>query len=192
MLGQATDKGSIRVLPTGGSSDDRNTGKETAMIRLPALALGLTATLLGVVVSDANRVAPAKMRAANTQAQSPAQLPSVDLPPELNRVLRDYERHWKASDGAALSALFTEDGFIARGPWIRGRDAIRAAYSASSGGDLRLRAVGYASSDTVGYIVGGYRYGEATSDGGKFILALRRAPLGDWKIAADLDAASRQ
>ena len=162
------------------------------MIRLSALALGLTATLLGVVVPDANRVAPTKVRAATRQAQSPAQVPSVDLPPELNRVLRDYERHWKASDGAALSVLFTEDGFIARGPWIRGRDAIRAAYSASSGGDLRLRAVGYATSDTVGYIVGGYRYGEATSDGGKFILALRRAPRGDWKIAADLDAANRQ
>jgi hypothetical protein len=52
--------------------------------------------------------------------------------------------------------------------------------------------VGYATSDTVGYIVGGYRYGEATSDGGKFILALRRAPRSEWKIAADLDAANRQ
>ena len=120
------------------------------------------------------------------------QEPSINLPPELDRVLRDYERHWKAKDGAALSALFTEDGFIARGPWIRGHDAIRTAYSTSSGGDLRLRALAYATSDTVGYIVGGFRYGEATSDGGKFILALRRAPRGDWKIAADLDASNRQ
>ena len=120
------------------------------------------------------------------------QEPSINLPPELDRVLRDYERHWMAKDGAALSALFTEDGFIARGPWIRGRDAIRAAYSTSSGGDLRLRALAYATSDTVGYIVGAFRYGEATSDGGKFILALRRAPRGDWKIAADLDASNRQ
>jgi ketosteroid isomerase-like protein len=125
------------------------------------------------------------------QAQAPAPLPTVDLPPELNRVLRDYERHWKANDGAALSDLFTDDGFINRGGWIRGRDAIRAAY-ARSGGDLRLRAVGYAAGDTVGYIVGGYRYGDASTDGGKFVLALRRAPRGDWKIAADLDAANRQ
>jgi hypothetical protein len=120
------------------------------------------------------------------------QEPSINLPPELDRVLRDYERHWMAKDGAALSALFTEDGFIARGPWIRGRDAIRAAYSTSSGGDLRLRALAYATSDTVGYIVGAFRYGEATTDGGKFILALRRAPRSDWKIAADLDASNRQ
>jgi ketosteroid isomerase-like protein len=120
-----------------------------------------------------------------------AQLPSVDLPADLNRVLRDYETHWKARDGAALSGLFTDDGFISRGPWIRGRDAIRTAYSQSSGGDLRLRAVGYATSDTVGYIIGGFRDGESPNDGGKFILALRRAPGGEWKIAADLDAAIR-
>jgi hypothetical protein len=124
--------------------------------------------------------------------QQPAAPPaSVTLPRELDRVLRDYERHWKASDGAALSALFTDDGFISRrGIWIRGRDAIREAY-ATSGGDLRLRAVGFAAADTVGYIVGAYRYGDAATDGGKFILALRRAPRGDWKIAADLDAANR-
>lgn len=128
---------------------------------------------------------------ARAQAPAPAPLPTVDLPPELNRVLRDYERHWKANDGAALSELFTDDGFINRGGWIRGRDAIRAAY-ARSGGDLRLRAVGYAAGDTVGYIVGGYRYGDASTDGGKFILTLRRAPRGEWKIAADLDAANRQ
>ena len=128
---------------------------------------------------------------AKAKAQAPAPLPTIDLPPELNRVLRDYERHWKASDGAALSALFTDDGFINRGGWIRGRDAIRQAY-ATSGGDLRLRGLGYAAGDTVGYIVGGYRYGEAANDGGKFVLALRRAPRGEWKIAADLDAANRQ
>ena len=113
------------------------------------------------------------------------------VPPELDRVLRDYERNWKASDGTALSELFTDDGFINRNGWIRGRDAIRQAY-ARSGGDLRLRAIAFATGDTVGYIVGGYRYGEAATDGGKFILTLRRAPRGDWKIAADLDAANRQ
>lgn len=136
---------------------------------------------------------PDKYRAGSeARAQAPAPLPTVDLPPELNRVLRDYETHWKAKDGAALGALFTDDGFVARGPWIRGREAIRVAYSTSSGGDLRLRAVGFATSDTVGYIIGGFRYGDASIDGGKFILALRRAARGEWKIAADLDASNRQ
>jgi len=154
------------------------------MRRFFVLAVGL---VLSYSVSSAQDIS-VSARIIDVQEQNP----TVNLPPELDRVLRDYERHWKAKDGAALSLLFTEDGFIARGPWIRGRDAIRTAYSTSSGGDLRLRAVGYATSDTVGYIVGGYRYGEATSDGGKFILALRRAPRGDWKIAADLDASNRQ
>jgi hypothetical protein len=158
------------------------------MVRLSVAALGLSSFFLGfdVVVPDSHRYLK-----QGTPQQAPAPLPSVTLPPELDRVLRDYERHWKASDGAALSALFTEDGFINRNGWIRGREAIRQAY-ARSGGDLRLRAVGYAAGDTVGYIVGGYRYGEAASDGGKFILTLRRAPRGEWKIAAALDAANRQ
>ena len=158
------------------------------MVRLSLAALGLSTAFLGtdVVVPDAHRY-----HKQGTPQQAPAPLPSVTLPTELDRVLRDYEKHWKASDGVALSELFTEDGFINRNGWIRGRESIRQAY-ARSGGDLRLRAVGYATSDTVGYIIGGYRYGEASADGGKFILTLRRAPRGDWKIAADLDASNRQ
>ncbi|MGH9202759.1 MAG: YybH family protein, partial [Vicinamibacterales bacterium] len=96
------------------------------MVRLSLAALGLSSFFfgLGVVVPDSHRYSK-----QGTPQQAPAPLPSVTLPPELDRVLRDYERHWKASDGAALSALFTEDGFINRGGWIRGRDAIRAAYA---------------------------------------------------------------
>ena len=158
------------------------------MLRASIILLGSTAMILSAgLIPGTNR----NNSVAQTPGQAPAPLPTADLPPELNRVLRDYEKHWKANDGAALSELFTDDGFINRGGWIRGKDAIRAAY-ARSGGDLRLRAVGYATGDTVGYIVGGYRYGEATADGGKFVLTLRRAPRGEWKIAADLDAANRQ
>jgi hypothetical protein len=47
-----------------------------------------------------------------TQAQAgpPAAppLPSVTLPPELDRVLRDYEREWQARSAPALAALFTD------------------------------------------------------------------------------------
>ena len=156
------------------------------MFRLSFVALGLTTLMLGAGILPGS----ARLRSQGPP-QAPPPLPSVTLPPELDRVLRDYEQHWKANNGAALSELFTEDGFINRNGWIRGKEAIRLAY-ARSGGDLRLRAVGFATGDTVGYIVGGYRYGEATTDGGKFVLALRRAPQGEWKIAADLDAANRQ
>lgn len=137
------------------------------------------------------------LTASGAEAQAPAvpRLPSVTLPAELDRVLRDYERLWKAGDGAGLAALFTEDGFIARpGGWIRGRDAIRAAYQAMAGGDLQLRALAYAAGDTVGYIVGAYGYGAtaSTTDQGKFVLTLRRQRGSPWRIASDLDSAIRR
>ena len=122
----------------------------------------------------------------------PAPLPSITLPPELDRILRDYERHWRAGDEKAVADLFTEDGFVPKpGGWVRGRDGIRSAYEAYAG-DLRLRALAYAVADTVGYIVGAYRYGEANPDGGKFVLALRRPPGGQWLIAADIDQQNRR
>jgi ketosteroid isomerase-like protein len=129
------------------------------------------------------------MTTGDATAQDPVRLPSITLPPELERVLRDYERAWAAGDGEALAALFTPDGFVrAEAGWIRGTAAITARY-ANAGGDLRLRALAYAESDAVGYIVGAYGYGDdaAVSDRGSFLLALRRSPDGRWLIAADLD-----
>lgn len=125
-------------------------------------------------------------------AQSPpetARLPTVELPPPLDRVLRDYERAWRRSDAAGLAALFTEDGFVLqsnRAP-IRGRPAIEALYRRQAGGDLRLRALAFATSEGVGYIIGAYGYGEAPADQGKFTLTLRRGPDQRWLIASDMD-----
>lgn len=120
--------------------------------------------------------------------EAPAPLPTATLPPEIERVLRDYEAGWRAGDEAALAALFTEDGFILQNgrPPVRGRANIRQAYAQSSG-PLRLRAMGYAADDSVGYIVGAYGYGEGDADTGKFVLALRRGADGRWMIAADID-----
>ncbi|WP_420126640.1 YybH family protein [Longimicrobium sp.] len=126
------------------------------------------------------------------QNTPPAPLPSVTLPPELDRVLRDYERGWRAGDEAGLAALFVDDGFILQNgrPPVRGREGIQQAY-AESEGPLRLRALGFAADDSVGYIIGTYGYGEGDAEMGKFVLALRRAPGGPWMIAADIDNASQ-
>jgi ketosteroid isomerase-like protein len=137
--------------------------------------------------------------AAQAQAPGPAPaalapLPSIALPPELDRVLRDYERAWRAGDEASLAALFTPDGFVpTRSGWARGSAAIQATYANAEGG-LLLRAHAYATADTVGYIVGAYGYSDAAGapDAGKFLLALRRSPQGRWLIAADLDNSNRQ
>jgi hypothetical protein len=77
-------------------------------------------------------------------------------------------------------------------PAVRGRDAIRAAYRHARS-DLRLQALAFAVADTLGYIIGSYRYGEPDApDTGKFILALRRSPGGPWLIAADIDNTNRR
>ena len=125
-------------------------------------------------------------------ADQPSRLPSVTLPPQLDRVLRDYEQAWRAKDAAALAALFTEDGFVlsnGKGP-VRGRAAIREAY-ADGGGPLSLRALAYSISGSTGYIIGAYG-GDAATDDGKFILALRRGPGKKWFIAADMDNSNRR
>ena len=44
----------------------------------------------------------------------PAPLPSIVLPPELDRVLRDYERGWPAGDATALADLFADAAFVPR------------------------------------------------------------------------------
>lgn len=108
--------------------------------------------------------------------RAPEPLPSVDLPSELDRVLRDYERHWAAGNADSLTALFTADGFVARrGGWIRGETGLRESLEGTSS-DLRLRAVAYAVDGDVGYIIGNYGYGteEAVQDRGMFILTLAR------------------
>jgi len=125
---------------------------------------------------------------AAAQTTDPLGLPPITLPPALDRVLRDYEAAWKAGDGQRLAALFTEDGISLHNGALpgRGRETI-AAELTGPGGDLILRAFAYATSDGVGYIVGGYRYPQTRGPGGKFLLALRKGPDGRWLIAADMD-----
>ena len=126
---------------------------------------------------------------AQTDAPAPPPLPSVALPPELDRVLRDYEREWQAKSPAGLAALFVEDGFVLQGgrPPVRGRAGITEAYQRSGGGPLALRALAFATADTVGYIIGAYSSAPGAPDIGKFILAVRRQRGGAWRIAADMD-----
>lgn len=146
---------------------------------------------LGAMQAAGPLSAQTRLDAAGT-----APLPSVVLPPELDRVLRDYERAWRARDAAALAALFAQDGFVLQDsrPPIRGRPAIQAAYESQSGGPLRLRALSFAAGETVGYIIGAYGYGRTPGDTGKFTLTLQRAPDGAWLIFSDMDNqdASRQ
>ncbi len=113
--------------------------------------------------------------------------PPVTLPPELARVLTDYETAWRAHDARVLARLFAEDGFALSpsSPPARGRAAIERHY-ANAGGDLSLRAYAYAVDGRIGYIVGGFgRTGEP--EGGKFTLTLVKGGDGRWLIFSDMD-----
>ena len=130
----------------------------------------------------------ALLLSAGAQRVEAQETREVTLPAELDRVLRDYESAWQASDAARLASLFHPDGFVlspGSAP-VRGRAAIQAAY-ARAGGELHLRAVDYVADETVAYIVGLYR-GATPGPEGKFVLALRRDRAGDpWLIGADMD-----
>jgi len=122
------------------------------------------------------------------QASAAAQLPSVPLPPELARVLTDYEGAWQQKDAAALAALFAENGFVlsSGAPPVRGRAAIQKHYS-GQGGPLSLRALAYAAEGSTGYIIGGFSREQGQPDIGKFTLTLDLASDGRWLIMSDMD-----
>lgn len=161
-------------------------------MRLRPLAAVAALTLVPLA-----RPAAAQQPAA---AQAPAPLPSVTLPPALDRVLRDYERGWRAGDAAGVAALFAPDGFVLQSgqPPVRGRAAIEAAY-AGQGGPLHLRALAFGASDSLAFIIGAYGYAAAGAapaapvpDMGKFTLTLRRGADGRWLIFSDMDNTSQR
>jgi uncharacterized protein (TIGR02246 family) len=118
---------------------------------------------------------------------------SITLPPELARVLSDYETGWKAGDAVALANLFAEDGFVlpsGQTP-VKGRAAIQKLYT-SNGSPLSLRAFAYAIHGDAGYIIGGYSAEQGKPDDGKFTLTLRKAPDGRWLIVSDMDNSNRR
>jgi len=153
----------------------------------------MTTRALLAVALLASAVAPNVQAQPQAPQTVPAPLPSVTLPTELDRVLRDYERAWAASDAGALAALFTEDGFVLQPnrPPVRGRAQLEERYRGQGGGALRLRALAFATDGDVGWIIGAYGYGDAPPDAqgdrGKFTLTLRRGADGRWLIASDMD-----
>lgn len=131
-------------------------------------------------------------RAETAEPAAPGE-PSVELPPELARVLTDYEAGWKAGDATALANLFAEDGFVLSngGPPVKGRAAIQKLYT-RNGSPLSLRAFAYATNGDTGYIIGGFSGERGKPDNGKFTLTLRKAADGRWLIVSDMDNSNRR
>jgi len=154
----------------------------------PGLPMRTIVLLTAMLVLVAGRLA-----GQDRTVQSSWPLPTVELPASLDRVLRDYEAAWKSDDGARLAELFLPDGFVLSNGTlpVRGRPTIAAGHT-RSGGPLQLVAFAWATGDSVGYVIGGYRYPDTVGPGGKFVLALRKDAAGVWKIAADMDNSSRR
>jgi ketosteroid isomerase-like protein len=134
------------------------------------------------------------MRASAQESVSiPPPQPSVQLPPELERVLTDYEKGWSARNAAALARLFAEDGFVLPNgsPPIRGRAEVERFYT-GKGGPLALRAFAFGAEGRVGYIIGGFASKKGDPDAGKFTLTLRKAADGRWLIVSDMDSGNQR
>jgi ketosteroid isomerase-like protein len=123
-----------------------------------------------------------------SQQTEKRQLSSVALPPELQRVLSDYENAWQKKDAKALAALFTEDGFVLSSgkPPVRGRAEIEKHYT-GSGGPLALHAFAFETESSIGYIIGGFSRQKGQPDIGKFTLTLRKGSDNRWFIVSDMD-----
>lgn len=130
---------------------------------------------------------------ASVAAQEPAAQPSIELPPDIARVLRDYEKAWGSRDAGALARLFADDGYVLPngGAPVKGRAAIERHYT-GSGGPLFLRAFAYSAEGSTGYILGGYTGTQGAPDNGKFTLTLRKAADGRWLIVSDMDSPNRR
>lgn len=146
-----------------------------------------------VVSWQSTRMPPEPAAVDKEVAAAESAAPSVTLPPELARVLTDYEAGWRAGDAAALARLFAEDGFVlaeGRAP-TKGRAAIQKLYT-HPGSPLSLRAFAYATHGEVGYIIGGYGAEREKPDDGKFTLTLRKSGDGSWLIVSDMDNSNRR
>jgi ketosteroid isomerase-like protein len=151
---------------------------------------------IGILVTLACSSVPQERAGSQPQPPSqpqPAQLPSVQLPSDLARVLTDYEAAWGSRNPTALARLFADDGFVLPSgrPPVRGRSAIEQHYT-GQGGPLSLRALAYAAEGGVGYIIGAYAGSKGAPDEGKFTLTLRKGTDGRWLIVSDMDNVNRR
>lgn len=114
--------------------------------------------------------------------------PTINLPPELDRLLRDYERFQRAGDKEGIASLFTEDGmFPSANGWLRGREKIGTADGIGIA-NLRLRPTAYSVDGATGYIAGFFGNANYPSapDIARLLFAVRREPDGKWRIAVRL------
>ena len=170
------------------------------MLSCGPMTMGLVRTsclVLTLGVSDAaaqvSQIAPAPvadhhvhLRSLAVNALFTEGLPVIDVPADVQRLLREFETHWRARDARAFAALFTADGLMqVGGGWRLGPGAIHNA-RLGAGGNIRLDPQSFGGNGSYAHVAGSYgRVGEPPpGELGKFLLVLEKAANGPWRIAA--------
>jgi predicted TIM-barrel fold metal-dependent hydrolase/ketosteroid isomerase-like protein len=159
----------------------------------PVTFLVLLALQLGSTESPAQsrRLVPVGDYHTHLMSESAAKLllvpplPAVELPAEIDHVIRQWERATKAGDPSSLTTLFTADGLLGDATgWVRGSEAIHAAAAGFTLEDLRVRAHGWSVADTIAMVAGSLT--DLTSnpvrDVANVTFTLRRGGSGGWLI----------
>ena len=112
-------------------------------------------------------------------------LAEIELPADIDRVVRQWERAIREGDPSAFTALFTADGLLGDATgWIRGTRAIHAAAVDFNLQDLRVRAHGYSVSDSIATVAGSLTdlANKPVRDVANVTFTLRRDGGGRWLI----------
>ena len=112
-------------------------------------------------------------------------LATIQLPPDLDQLLRRRE---KVSGAPPTGDLFTEDAIIQEiqeGRWIVGRDRIDN-FLGFMEKDLHYVPSAYSAEGSTGWIAGTVRQGTATKEVLNFVLGLKKRPGGTWQIATEI------
>ena len=112
-------------------------------------------------------------------------LATIQLPPDLDRVLRRRE---KVSGAPPTGDLFAEDAIIQEiqeGRWQQGRAKIDN-FLGFMAKDLHYVPSAYSAEGSTGWIAGTVREGTSTAETLNFVLGLRKRPGGTWQIASEI------
>lgn len=152
-----------------------------AILAMATLAEGASGPLAD---HHAHLRSPASAKLANDPL-----LPTVELPEELERVLRAREKGW--NDKAALAPLFTEDSLVLdsrESRWIRGRDKVAEYLAGNFAKAHRVTPVSYSIKGSAAHIAGYFT--RPLEDGstryfGHVLLSLEKGADNVWRIAAE-------
>src|ERR671912_101267 len=88
------------------------------------------------------------------QRNFPPVLPSVQLPPELAHLTREFGKNWNSHTG--LAPLFSEDSMIVKrdvNNWVQGRKVVSDTWSQTYVEEIVLLPVDYKIDDAAGYVM---------------------------------------